>query len=119
MAEPVKQEEPISPLAPADAKQRPVSTDSGAISHTASEEAMNRLSLQEYDILPPSGLQQRGLLLFPEDVEGDDGLHNPETKSTKQPRNCSRFSRRVMINVGVLTIILVGLIVFFLVYYIT
>lgn len=81
---------------------------------------MNRMSLQEYDILPPSdGMQPGGLLLFPEDVEGDDGLHNPEAKSTKQPRNCSRFSRRVMINVGVLALILVGLIVFFIVYYIT
>ena len=58
---------------------------------------------EKYNILPSAGL-----LLFPEDVEGDDYLHNPDPNE-KDKRDCDIFSRRGVVNLGGLLIIGAGI----------
>ncbi|ERF76947.1 hypothetical protein EPUS_02659 [Endocarpon pusillum Z07020] len=65
---------------------------------------------EKYNILPSAGL-----LLFPEDVEKDDYLHNPDP-SGKEDRDCDVFTRRGMINVGGLAFITIGILVLFIGY---
>lgn len=65
---------------------------------------------EKYNIMP-----SEGLLLFPEDVEKDDYLHNPDPNDKDQEK-CDVFSKRGMMNVGGLAFITIGLLVLFIGY---
>ena len=65
---------------------------------------------EKYNILPSAGL-----LLFPEDVEKDDWLHNPDPHE-KEKRECDIFTKRGFANVGGLAMITVGILVLFIGY---
>jgi hypothetical protein len=54
-------------------------------------------------------------LLFPEDVEKDDWLHNPDPND-KESRECDVFTRRGMVNIGGLVLISIGLLTLFIGY---
>ncbi|EHK98139.1 putative Beta-glucan synthesis-associated protein KRE6 [Glarea lozoyensis 74030] len=56
-----------------------------------------------------------GLLLFPEDVEKDDWLHNPGPNDNDREK-CDIFTKRGMTNVGGLMFVTVGLLVLFIAY---
>lgn len=88
--------------------------DSRAPSRAGSEEeGVNTQTVSEkYNILPSAGL-----LLFPEDVEKDDWLHNPDPKDRDGKLNCSDlFSKRGLVNVGGLALITLGILVLFIAY---
>lgn len=55
-----------------------------------------------------------GLLLFPEDVEKDDWLHNPSPDDKEE--KCDIFSKRGLVNVGGLVFITLGVLVLFIGY---
>ncbi|RMZ76814.1 hypothetical protein DV738_g4668, partial [Chaetothyriales sp. CBS 135597] len=57
---------------------------------------------EKYNILPSAGL-----LLFPEDVEKDDYLHNPDPGG--EPRDCDVLNRRGFINLGGLALLTIGI----------
>ena len=65
---------------------------------------------EKYNILPSAGL-----LLFPEDVEKDDWLHNPDPNE-KETRECNIFTKRGFANVGGLALVVAGLLVLFIGY---
>ena len=65
---------------------------------------------EKYNILPSAGL-----LLFPEDVEKDDWLHNPDPNE-KERRECDVFTRRGCVNVGGLIFITLGVLILFIGY---
>ena len=65
---------------------------------------------EKYNILPSAGL-----LLFPEDVEKDDWLHNPDPNE-KETRECNIFTKRGFVNVGGLALVVLGLLVLFIGY---
>lgn len=65
---------------------------------------------EKYNILPSAGL-----LLFPEDVEKDDWLHNPDVDE-KENRGCDIFTRRGLVNVGGLAFITIGILILFVAY---
>lgn len=65
---------------------------------------------EKYNILPSAGL-----LLFPEDIEKDDWLHNPDPNE-KEKRECDIFTRRGLVNVGGLALITMGILVLFIGY---
>lgn len=65
---------------------------------------------EKYNILPGAGL-----LLFPEDVEKDDYLHNPDPNE-KDRNDCDIFSRRGLVNVGGLLFIVLGIFALFVGY---
>jgi hypothetical protein len=64
---------------------------------------------EKFNILPSSGL-----LLFPEDVEKDDYLHNPDPND--KDRDCDIFNRRGLVNVGGLVFITLGILTLFVGY---
>jgi hypothetical protein len=64
---------------------------------------------EKFNIMPTDGL-----LLFPEDVEKDDYLHNPDPSD--RDRECDIWNRRGMLNVGGLVVLTVGLLVLFIGY---
>ena len=75
------------------------------------EEHVNTQTVSEkYNILPSAGL-----LLFPEDVEKDDWLHNPDPNE-KEPRECNIFTKRGFVNLGGLALLCCGLLVLFIGY---
>jgi len=75
------------------------------------EEGVNTQTVSEkYNILPSAGL-----LLFPEDVEKDDWLHNPDPNE-KESRECNVFTKRGFANVGGLALVCCGLLVLFIGY---
>lgn len=85
--------------------------DSRAPSRAGSEDDLNTQTVSEkFNILPGSGL-----LLFPEDVEKDDWLHNPDPNE-KEQRDCDVFTKRGMLNVGALVVLTIGLLVLFIGY---
>lgn len=85
--------------------------DSRAPSRAGSEEDLNTQTVSEkFNILPSAGL-----LLFPEDVEKDDYLHNPDPNE-KEARDCDIFTKRGFANVGALAIFALGLLVLFIGY---
>lgn len=94
----------VSPFDDSRAPSRAESDDeSGVNTQTVSE---------KYNILPSAGL-----LLFPEDVEKDDWLHNPDPSDKDGRLNCADlFSRRGLINVGGLAFITIGILVLFIGY---
>jgi hypothetical protein len=65
---------------------------------------------EKYNILPSAGL-----LLFPEDVEKDDYLHNPDPNE-KEKMECDVFTKRGMVNVGGLAFITLGVLFLFIGY---
>ncbi|KAI9681377.1 MAG: hypothetical protein M1817_002660 [Caeruleum heppii] len=90
-----------SPFDDSRAPSRAGSDDDNVNTQTVSE---------KYNILPSAGL-----LLFPEDVEKDDWLHNPDP-SDKEKRECDIFTRRGMVNVGGLIFITLGVLILFIGY---
>jgi hypothetical protein len=75
------------------------------------EDNVNTQTVSEkYNILPSAGL-----LLFPEDVEKDDYLHNPDPKG-KEERDCDIWTRRGVVNVGGLALITLGILTLFIGY---
>lgn len=85
--------------------------DSRAPSRAGSEDDLNTQTVSEkFNILPSAGL-----LLFPEDVEKDDYLHNPDPNE-KEKRDCNIFTRRGFVNVGGLALFAIGLLVLFIGY---
>jgi beta-glucanase (GH16 family) len=90
-----------NPFADSRAPSRAGSDDEQVTTQTVSE---------KYNILPSAGL-----LLFPEDVEKDDWLHNPDPNE-KEKRECDIFTKRGMVNVGGLLILVLGLLAVFIAY---
>ena len=86
--------------------------DSRAPSRTGSDDDnVNTQTVSEkYNILPSAGL-----LLYPEDVEKDDWLHNPDPND-KEERDCNMFNRRGVVNVGGLSLFVLGLLILFIGY---
>lgn len=85
--------------------------DSRAPSRAGSEEDLNTQTVSEkFNILPSAGL-----LLFPEDVEKDDYLHNPDPNDNER-RDCDIFTRRGLVNVGGLALLALGLLALFVGY---
>ncbi|KAI9820669.1 MAG: hypothetical protein M1827_005038 [Pycnora praestabilis] len=86
--------------------------DSRAPSRSGSDdENVNTQTVSEkYNILPSAGL-----LLFPEDVEKDDWLHNPDPNE-KEKRDCDIFTKRGFVNVGGLALVTLGLLTLFVAY---
>lgn len=64
---------------------------------------------EKYNITPSAGL-----LLFPNDKEEDDDLHDPTTGVND--RECDIFTKRGLVNVGGLALISVGILVLFIGY---
>ena len=64
---------------------------------------------EKFNIMPTDGL-----LLFPEDVEKDDYMHNPDP--TDQDRDCDICNRRGLLNVGGLVVLTLGLLMLFVGY---
>lgn len=91
----------MNPFEDSRAPSRAESDDDNVNTQTVSE---------KYNILPSAGL-----LLFPEDVEKDDYLHNPDPNE-KENRECDIFNKRGMVNVGGLAFIVVGILVLFIGY---
>lgn len=86
--------------------------DSRAPSRAGSDdENINTQTVSEkYNIMPSPGL-----LLFPEDVEKDDWLHNPDPNDRDREK-CDIFTKRGMANVGGLVVITIGILVLFIGY---
>ena len=85
--------------------------DSRAPSRAGSEDDLNTQTVSEkFNILPSAGL-----LLFPEDVEKDDYLHNPDPND-KDRRDCHICTRRGIVNVGGLALLILGLLALFVGY---
>lgn len=80
-------------------------------SHKGSDENdVNTQTVSEkFNIMPTDGL-----LLFPEDVEKDDYMHNPDPAD--QDRDCDLCNRRGIWNVGGLAILTLGLLMLFIGY---
>lgn len=122
---PFRDESPASPLsrrsswesdsaASRDSRYGPFASpfdDSRAPSRAGSEEDLNTQTVSEKFNITPSA----GLLLFPEDVEKDDWLHNPDPNE-KNERDCDVFTKRGIVNVGALVILTLGLLVLFIGY---
>ena len=90
-----------NPFADSRAPSRAGSEDDNVNTQTVSE---------KYNILPSAGL-----LLFPEDIEKDDYLHNPDPNE-KEKRECDIFTRRGLVNVGGLALITIGVLILFIGY---
>ncbi|KAH8599352.1 glycoside hydrolase family 16 protein [Bisporella sp. PMI_857] len=85
--------------------------DSRAPSRSGSDEDINTQTVAEkFNIMPSAGL-----LLFPEDVEKDDYLHNPGPEDKEEPK-CDIWSTRGLMNVGGLAVITIGVLVLFIGY---
>ncbi len=86
--------------------------DSRAPSRAGSDdEAVNTQTVSEkYNIMPSAGL-----LLFPEDVEKDDWLHNPD-ENDKDREKCDVWNKRGITNVGGLVLVTLGVLVLFVGY---
>ncbi|KAF1808542.1 beta-glucan synthesis-associated protein SKN1 [Eremomyces bilateralis CBS 781.70] len=85
--------------------------DSRAPSRADSEdEGLNTQTVSEKFNIQPSA----GLLLYPEDVEKDDYLHNPGPED--ENRECNIFTRRGFVNIGGLALITLGILFLFIGY---
>lgn len=87
--------------------------DSRAPSRAGSDdEGINTQTVSEkYNILPSAGL-----LLYPEDVEKDDYMHNPDPNDKDGVKCAELFSRRGLVNLGGLTFLTVGIMMLFIGY---
>jgi len=84
--------------------------DSRAPSRAGSDDDINTQTVSEkFNIMPSAGL-----LLFPEDVEKDDYLHNPDPNDKED--KCDVFSKRGFMNLGGLAFITIGVLVLFIGY---
>ncbi|EME48613.1 glycoside hydrolase family 16 protein [Dothistroma septosporum NZE10] len=93
----------VSPFDDSRAPSRAGSDDDNVNTQTVSE---------KYNILPSAGL-----LLFPEDVEKDDYLHNPDPNDKDGKLSCADlFSKRGLVNVGGLALITIGILILFIGY---
>ena len=90
-----------SPFDDSSAPSRAGSDDDNVNTQTVSE---------KYNIMPSAGL-----LLFPEDVEKDDWLHNPDPND-KDREKCDVFTKRGAMNIGGLALITIGILVLFIGY---
>jgi hypothetical protein len=90
-----------SPFDDSRAPSRAGSDDDNVNTQTVSE---------KYNIMPSAGL-----LLFPEDVEKDDYLHNPDPSDNDREK-CDIFTKRGITNLGGLALITIGLLVLFIGY---
>lgn len=90
-----------SPFDDSRAPSRAGSDDDNVNTQTVSE---------KYNIMPSAGL-----LLFPEDVEKDDWLHNPDPSDNDREK-CDIFTKRGMMNVGGLVFICLGVLALFIGY---
>jgi beta-glucan synthesis-associated protein KRE6 len=91
-----------SPFDDSRAPSRAGSSDDGDINtQTVSE---------KYNIMPSAGL-----LLYPEDVEKDDWLHNPDPNEPDREK-CDIFTKRGLVNVGGLALITLGILALFVGY---
>jgi hypothetical protein len=90
-----------SPFDDSRAPSRAGSDDDNVNTQTVSE---------KYNIMPSAGL-----LLFPEDVEKDDWLHNPDPNDQDRER-CDIWNKRGMVNIGGLVFITLGVLVLFIGY---
>ena len=93
---------PFSDSPPSLARNSVVDSDDGNVT--------TQTVAEKYNISPSAGL-----LLFPEDVEKDDYLHNPDPNG-KEDRDCDVFTRRGMVNVGGLIFITLGILLLFIGY---
>ncbi|PGH14751.1 hypothetical protein AJ80_05795 [Polytolypa hystricis UAMH7299] len=85
--------------------------DSQGPSRTGSEEDINTQTVMEkYAIMPDSDL-----LVFPEDVEKDDYLHNPDPND-KDGRDCNMCNKRGLMNGGGLLLLVLGVMTLFVIY---
>ncbi len=91
----------VSPFDDSRAPSRAGSDDDNINTQTVSE---------KYNIMP-----SEGLLLFPEDVEKDDYLHNPDPSDNDREK-CDIFTKRGFMNLGGLAFITVGLLFLFIGY---
>jgi hypothetical protein len=64
---------------------------------------------EKFNIMPTDGL-----LLFPEDVEKDDYMHNPDPLD--KDRDCDIWNRRGVMNLGGLLVLTLGILVLFIGY---
>ncbi|KAJ5325816.1 uncharacterized protein N7506_008918 [Penicillium brevicompactum] len=86
--------------------------DSRAPSQTSDKEEydLNTQTVSEkFNIMPTDGL-----LLFPEDVEKDDHMHNPDPMD--KDRDCDIWNRRGVMNLGGLLVLTLGILVLFIGY---
>lgn len=93
-----------SPMDPFDGSHAP-STRSASDEYDVNTQTVS----EKFNIMPTEGL-----LLFPEDVEKDDYLHNPDPAD--RDRDCDICNRRGVLNVGGLIVLTVGLLVLFIGY---
>jgi len=78
---------------------------------SSDDEGINTQTVAEkYNIMPSAGL-----LLYPEDVEKDDWLHNPDPNDPDKIR-CDIWNKRGLVNVGGLAFITLGILVLFIGY---
>jgi len=78
---------------------------------SSDDEGINTQTVAEkYNIMP-----SEGLLLYPEDVEPDDWLHNPDPNDPDKIR-CDIFNKRALVNVGGLAFITLGVLALFVGY---
>ncbi|KAH8811835.1 glycoside hydrolase family 16 protein [Xylogone sp. PMI_703] len=85
--------------------------DSRAPSRTGSEDEYitTQTVAAKFNITPSDGL-----ILFPEDVEKDDYLHNPDPN--EKDEKFSIWNRRALVNVGGLAFIVLGVLALFIAY---
>lgn len=84
---------------------------SRAPSRAGSDDDINTQTVSEkYNILPSAGL-----LLFPEDVEKDDYMHNPDPNDKDTP-GCDVFNKRGMSNMFGMALMFIGVLALFIVY---
>jgi hypothetical protein len=78
---------------------------------SSDDEGINTQTVSDkYNIMPSAGL-----LLYPEDVETDDWLHNPDPNDPDKIR-CDIFNKRGLVNVGGLAFITLGVLALFVGY---
>jgi beta-glucan synthesis-associated protein KRE6 len=78
---------------------------------SSDDENVNTQTVSDkYNIMPSAGL-----LLYPEDVEKDDWLHNPDPNEPERDK-CNIFTKRGLVNVGGLAFITLGILVLFVGY---
>jgi hypothetical protein len=86
--------------------------DSRAPSWTGSDDGIINMQTvsQRYNIIP-----SEGLLVFPEELENDDYLHNPDPSDRGRER-CDIWTKRGLLNLGSLFLVAVGILVLFIGY---
>jgi hypothetical protein len=87
--------------------------DSRASSRAGSTDGENittQTVSEKFNITP-----SEGLLLYPEDVEKDDWLHNPDPNESDREK-CDIWNRRGLMNVGGLAFLTLGVLILFVGY---